>query len=140
MGKKMNKFALDSNIFIYHFEKHRRFYHFTLPLFVKFEKEGSKLSTSLISVIEALSFPSPKSLLTKIKDQFKTLSNLEIYDVNNEIGEIAAKIRREEKFHLPDAIQLATAIYAKANIFITNDERLKKFKGIKVVLLNEVKF
>ena len=138
MGKTITKLALDSNIFIYHFEKHRIYHHYTLPLFEKLEKESTKISTSRISVIEALSYPSSKSVLEKIEYQFKTLPNLEIYDVNEKVGNISAKIRRKGGIRLPDAIQLATAIHAKADIFITNDRGLKKFKGIKVILLKEV--
>lgn len=41
-------------------------------------------------------------------------------------------------FRLPDSIQLATAKLNKAKAFITNDERLKSFKELKVVLIKEI--
>ncbi|GAG74921.1 unnamed protein product, partial [marine sediment metagenome] len=40
--------------------------------------------------------------------------------------------------YTPDAIQIATSLEAKADIFITNDSTLKKISEIKVLLLSEM--
>ncbi|OGE64802.1 hypothetical protein A3I48_01575 [Candidatus Daviesbacteria bacterium RIFCSPLOWO2_02_FULL_36_7] len=62
---------------------------------------------------------------------------MEIYQVDEKIAVESARIRRKYSFRLLDSIQLATALYAKAQAFITNDDRLKKFKELKVILLKE---
>jgi hypothetical protein len=40
--------------------------------------------------------------------------------------------------NLPDAIQIATSLEAKADIFITNGATLKKISEIEVLLLSEM--
>lgn len=136
--KKFKRVALDSNLFIYQFENNPKFIKYTIPVFEKLIENKLQAVTSIISVIEALSYPSPKGVLDKIKEAFITIPNLEIFDVNYDIGVQAAKIRRTNKFRLPDSIQLATALYSKSQAFITNDRRLKKFKELPIVLLREV--
>jgi predicted nucleic acid-binding protein len=64
--------------------------------------------------------------------------NLTDLEDNMAISLEAARIRREYGLRLPDATQLATAIYAKAKAFITNDHRLKQFKEIKIITLEQL--
>ena len=137
-GMKSKLLALDSNIFIYHFEENPLFTPQTSAIFTLFIKGFSRGITSIISVIEVLSYPAPKNLLKGREEDFKTLPHFTIYDINHEIGLKAARLRREYRIRLPDAIQLATAIYGKADIFITNDSKLKNFKDIKVILLENI--
>lgn len=61
---------------------------------------------------------------------------LAVVEVNEEIADKTALIRRKYGFRTPDAIQLATAVQTRAKVFITNDERLKKLKELKVILLS----
>lgn len=130
--------ALDSNVFIYQFEENPDFISFTTKVFEKLKNGDCKAITSVISIIEALSYPSPPKVVREISKCFLSLPNLTIFDVNQQISFEAAKIRRKYGFRLPDSIQLATAKINKAKIFISNDQRLKKFKGVKVILLTEV--
>lgn len=127
--------GLDTNLFIYHFEENLEFHPYTTNLFKNLEKGKFKAVTSVISVIESLSYPSPKEVLEGIKLGFETMVNLSVVEVDNAVALEAARIRREYGFRVPDAIQLATAIQAKAKAFITSDERLKRFKELKVLLL-----
>lgn len=127
--------AIDSNIFIYHFEANPLYVPFTARVFQKILSSSFYGLTSIISLIEALSFPAPQELLDSIEESFKTLPNFTLCDVTEDIGVEAARIRREYGFRLPDSIQLATGLVKKANFFITNDTRLQNFKELKVVLL-----
>lgn len=131
--------GLDSNIFIYQFEDHPEFSQNTNIIFEKLAKNKLKAVTSIISLIEALSYPSPPEVRTKIKEGF-SVPNLIIFDINQSIGLEVARLRREYGLRLADAAQLATTQHAKAKAFITNDERLKKFKELKVILLSELNF
>lgn len=138
-GIKNKILALDSNVFIYHFEHNLKYAPYTTNIFNTLIDKSNQGISSVISIAESLSYPSPPLVVKKIEDKFKTLPNFTIYNVTQEIAIKAAQIRREFSFHLPDAIQLATAIHAKADLFITNDRRLKGFKGIKVILIDEFK-
>lgn len=136
--KNFKSVALDSNIFIYLFQETPEFIEKIRELFKLISEEEISVVTSIISVLEALSYPSPNEVLKDIKTGFYTLPMLEILDVNKKIAFSAADIRREYRFRTPDAIQLATALEAKAQVFITNDSKLKKFREIKVVTLSEI--
>ncbi len=129
--------GLDSNIFIYQFEDHPEFSQSTNIIFEKLAKNKLKAITSIISLIEALSYPSPIEVRTKIQESFE-ISNLTVLDINRSIALETARLRREYGFRLGDAIQLATAKIAKAQAFVTNDGRLKKFKELKIVLLSQL--
>lgn len=129
--------ALDSNLFIYHFEDHPRFSPYTERVFGKIESGDLKAVTSIVSVLETLSYPLPPPLIEEIKEAFFSFPNLAIVNLDPEISFEAARIRREYILPLPDAIQLATARVSKAAVFVTNDKSLRRFKEVEVVLLNQ---
>lgn len=138
-GKKSLKLVgLDSDIFIYHFEDNPRFNSFTEKIFEKLLEGWTKGTTSVISLIETLSYPLSPKLVKEINDAFLSIPNLHVVDVDHDIGFEAAKIRREYGFRLPDSIQLATALQAKVQAFVTNDQKLKRFKRLPIILLDEV--
>jgi predicted nucleic acid-binding protein len=49
----------------------------------------------------------------------------------------AAQIRAKYNFKTPDAIFIATAIEEGAEVFITNDIRLKKMDEINCIVLSD---
>lgn len=141
MEKTLNKFqsvGLDTNIFIYQFHRHPQFVDKTKFIFGLLEEEKIQATTSTITIIELLAFHATEVILEKIKDAFLTTPNLAVREVSQEIAFEAARIRRRYNFRLPDAIQLATAKLNRAQAFITNDKRLKKFKELKIILLNQI--
>lgn len=78
-------------------------------------------------------------MIKSLEQELWAIPNFQIIEVNREIAVHAAYLRRKHNPQLADAIQLATAIQAKAQAFITNDRRLKKIKEIKVLVLDEFK-
>lgn len=135
---RLKTVCLDSNIFIYQFEDNPEFIEYTERIFERLAENKLNALTSIISVIEALSYPSPPDILKKIEDNFQTFPNLSIAEINHDIVLEAARIRREYKIRLPDAVQLVTAKIGKAQAFITNDDRLEKFKELKVIMLKRI--
>ena len=136
---KFKTFALDTNILIYHFHKYARFTELSDSLLIYLEKGKRRVTTSIITLIELLSFKATEEKIKELKEAFNTTPNLTVYAVEDDIAERAAQIRRNYNFRLPDAIQLATALHSKARAFITNDRRLKRFKELPIVLLSEIK-
>lgn len=138
-GIGKNKFVgLDSNIFIYHFEDNPQFASTCRKVLDKLLRNQLTAVTSVITIIELLSYPSPPNTIKLIKDAFFEIPNLKLIEINIQIAIEAAKIRRDYKFHTPDSVQLATALNSHARVFITNDKKLKKFKELNVILLNEI--
>ena len=50
-----------------------------------------------------------------------------------ELAEDAARLRSRYRLRLPDAIQVATAIRGRADVFVTHDRRLRRVKELNVV-------
>lgn len=132
--------ALDTMVFIYHFENHPLFANLTQVIFERME-EG--LLTSLASVIclaETYSGPLQKgytSLFEEYKRVFDTYPNLSLMPVTAEIAEQAAILRAKYQLRTPDAIHLATGLVHKADAFISNDETLRPVVELEVVTLSD---
>lgn len=134
----LKRIALDSNLFIYHFEDNTEFAPHAERIFERLIQNSLKAVTSVISIIETLSFPSPPRVVREITEAFLNIPNLEILEVNQTIATEAARIRREYGFRLPDSVQLATALFTKTQAFVSNDVRLKQFKELRVILLKQI--
>ena len=138
--KSIKLVGLDAMIFIYHFDQRKPYYPLTLKFFELLEKRKLKAITSIMSPIEVLSHPplekEPKKL-EAFREFFAKEVGLEICDVNSEIGESAAALRRKHRLRTPDAIQLSTAMESQAEIFITNDDRFRKITHFPILLLKD---
>lgn len=136
---KIKLSALDTNIFIYFFENHADFGQKAKLIFEKMATRELRGMTNITSLAEIMSSPRLNDKAVKETSKlFLSIPNLEVYKVDEDIATESAKIRREYGFRLLDAIQLATAKIAKAQAFITNDDRLKQFKELKIILLNQL--
>jgi predicted nucleic acid-binding protein len=58
-------------------------------------------------------------------------------DVNEAVAEEAARIRARYRFKTPDAIHLASAKLGGADLFVTNDDRLRQFLDLTVIVLRD---
>jgi predicted nucleic acid-binding protein len=58
-------------------------------------------------------------------------------EINIEISKKAAGLRAKYGLKNPDAIQLASALVASVDYFLTNDFRLKAVSEINVLVLDE---
>ncbi len=132
-----NTFGIDTNIFIYLLDGNSSFHNQTVQFFNFVDQKRKKILTSNITLAEILSFKAGTAQLRALRDSLFDIPNLEIIELTNSIAIEAARIRREHKLSLPDSIQLATAIIHKADLFITNDQKLNSFKEIPIVLLTK---
>ena len=135
---KFHKVGIDTNIFTYYLDRNSPFYAKTEELFTQIARNNLLIITSVITLTELLSFKASQLQLNKLEQEFLLTPNLEVIDVGLEVAKESARIRREYGFRLPDSVQLATAIDAKAQTFITNDKRLKLFRRLPVTLLTEI--
>ena len=135
---KAKRIGLDTNIFIYYFQKHPEFGVATKNIFDNFALHKTKAVTSILTLTELLSIHASEKEVSNLQALFLETPGLTIYDINQNIGVTAGRIRRNYGFRLPDAIQLATCLYAKVGIFVTNDQKLQAFKEIDIILLNQL--
>ena len=133
--------GLDTMVFIYHFEENRAYSPLTFSIFENLEEGNFNGITSILTLLETLVKPKKENnlLLTeRYKLLFETFPNLQVKELNENIADIASSLRANYNINTPDAIQIATSLEARADIFITNDATLKKISEIKVLLLSEM--
>lgn len=109
-------------------------------LFSRLQENKLSAVTSVLTLSEILAFERVQKdivLFEKTKNKLTTTPNLTILPVDEQIAQASAILKQTYKLTLPDAIQLATALITNQKAYITNDDRFKKCKEIKILLLDE---
>lgn len=133
--------TLDTNIFIYAYQKGKPKSTISLQLLEKIKAVGARCFISVLVYEEFLVGVYKQGLEKNIStyEDFLTCDGLiSVVDIDRKIARTAAKLRaRHSSLRTPDAIHLASAIESGARIFITTDRRLKqKFPKLKVEVLS----
>lgn len=97
----------------------------------------SRLITSRLSCLECRVRPIRENnqRLLADYDRFFAASRLEIVEISADVVEHATVLRAGYGFKTPDAIHLASAIEAKAEIFLTGDSTLTRCREVMVEVL-----
>jgi len=134
-----SRIGLDTNVLIYYIEEHPLFLKKVELLIDKIEDGKAIGITSYVTLLELLVKPILEGRID-LANQYKTiLSNkLEMVPLDEAVSLKAAELRAKYGFRTPDAIQLASVIHRKGDVFITNDTGLKKTKEIKVLTLDDI--
>ena len=104
------------------------------------ERDKYEIITSTLTVGEILTKPYKENRLDLIRTYQEFFEEMVLIDLNNDIASLFAKKRAHCGIKTPDAVQIASAVYAKADLFVTNDVRLQQCrqKGFEVLLLGDV--
>ena len=136
--------ALDTTIFIYYIEQNPKYYSLLDSIFKRsnLKENPFKIVTSSITLIEVLTKPIKEKrfdLVEKYQEILLSSDNIFVLMVETNIAKKSAELKAKYGFlRTPDAIQLAAAIYGEADIFISNDKKLKEISEIKCIYLDEV--
>jgi len=133
--------AFDTMVFIYYFEENASYVAKIEKLFKAVEDKKVKAFTTIISLSEILVRPlslGNADLADNYKNAINTFPNLTVLPVNQSMAVLAASLKAKYRIKLPDAIQVAGALFSSSEVFITNDKDLKKIKEIKVVTLSDL--
>ena len=128
----------DTNLFIYLIEETPGSFDEVVSLRKAMLKNGDQLATSTLTVGEVLVKPIQEKA-TALAEQYKKLlysPSIEMISFSEAAAEKYAEIRATHAIKPPDALQLACASIANADIFITNDTRLsaKNIAGIGSII------
>jgi predicted nucleic acid-binding protein len=121
MGSK-DRLVIDTNIFIYLLQGNEK----VLSLL-----EDKYLYISFITEIEILGLP--RLTAEDISNIKKSLATFTIINIEEEIKEITAYLRRASKLKLPDAIIAATAIFMNLPL-LTSDRQFAKVSELDIEL------
>ena len=125
MGKDM-KYLLDTNILIYYIAN--KIPQKELSTIEKILEEDFNIS--IITKIEFLGWKYYDYETFLNAKEFINLAN--IIPLNNEIAEIAIKLRRKYNLKLGDAVIAATSLFHDLTLITRNEKDFKKVKEIKI--------
>ena len=129
--------ALDTNIFIYHFEENPAYATYTEDLFNRIESGRVRAVTSALTLHEILTGARKAGnpeLVSIYRNLLGSFPNLHFVPFDASLADISSDLRARYGLRTPDAIQVATAIHQRADTFVTNDEGLRRIKEIKITL------
>ena len=133
--------ALDSCIFIYQWEDNTRYSHMTDSIFAWLERREWIAVTSTVTMTELLVHPyrnHDQKQVNELFGLFSTYPHLEWVAPSLEVAALAAQIRAQHQLRTPDALQAATAIYAHATAFITNDPVFDRIDQFETLVLDRL--
>jgi predicted nucleic acid-binding protein len=128
-------------VFIYLLEAHPRYAGLASAMLEMVEQGTVAGLTSTLTMAELLTAPAQAGDDTALRDYELYLTNfphLTILPLTIAIARRAARVRAKTKLKMPDAIQIATAMGAGADIIIGNDKRWRsRTGGLPLLLLDD---
>lgn len=136
----VNKIFLDTAPVIYHIEGALRYQPLTDLIFQRIKSGSLEAVTSTITLAECLVHPyrhGDLSLAQKFRQVITNASHTRYLGIDV-VAEQAAELRARYNLSLTDAFQIALAISANCEAFLTNDIMLKRVSEITIVILDEL--
>ncbi|HOF06375.1 MAG TPA: PIN domain-containing protein [Syntrophales bacterium] len=132
---------LDTAPVIYFIEAHDQFGPLVKQVVELMDKNRIQAFTSVLTLAEVLPKPMEtgnEELAEKFKTYLKNGQNLTLLPITDNIGEGAGVLRgRYPHLKTMDAVQIAAALDAEAEAFLTNDKKLSGIKEIKIIVLSD---
>jgi len=132
---------LDTAPLIYYIEENRNYSPILNKLFLANSKGDFLFQTSVITLLEVLVHPMRENEQQLVEEYQNILCNspsIDIIDLTIDIAIKAASLRAKYGLKTPDSIQVATALNASSQFFLTNDIRLKAVSEIEILILDEI--
>ena len=128
------RYYLDSAPIIYDVEDTPPF---ALAVDAKLSVAGLALITSELTRLECRVKPVRENNTTLLKDfdNYFSFTIAELIPLTRNVIDRATEIRAQFNFKTPDSLHLAAAMIAKCAVFLTNDQRLSRFTGIRIEVL-----
>lgn len=138
---KNKNIFIDTAPIIYFIERDEVIFQKLDDFFEANEKGEFQVQTSIITFSEVLVKPVSSNDQETIKEyhsRFLDSPGFSTLGRDSEVAMECAVIRSKYGFKTPDALILATALTSGADYFLTNDLRLKNFKDIPVITIDEL--
>ena len=144
--QKISKYKIigaDSMLFSYYFYGKVPYADLAQIIIDRITDNKLTIHTSIISYLEPISYPELEKDIDKIsyiKGFFLNQENLQIRSLNPKLADEAGRLKRIYKLSVPDAIQYASALIDKTQIFISNDKHFMRLTGkekVEILLLDK---
>jgi predicted nucleic acid-binding protein len=130
--------AVDTAIFIYFIEENPRFLPAILPLFTQADQGKRELITSALTLLEVLVVPyraGNPHLAERYEALLTRSRGIRLVELSHDQLRAAAQLRAATGIKTPDAVQLVAAISGGCTTFLTNDRRLPRVPGLRILEL-----
>jgi predicted nucleic acid-binding protein len=137
----VTRLGLDTPVIIYFIEANLRYDAIVTEIFRRIDRGQITGVTSTISLTEVLVQPYLSGdipLQQSYRDLLLGSDGLQVTAIDPIIAEHTAKLRARYSIRTPDALQIAVAINAGCEAFLTNDKMLKRVSELRVLMLDEL--
>jgi len=132
---------IDTAPIIYYIEAHPRYGPLVSHIVAALQSGRLTAFSSVITLVEVLPKPieaGNEALAKQFSDFLTDRENISMMEITSGIAQSAGSFRGRYSFlRTMDAIQIAASLEAEADLFITNDSKLKRISEIRVVVLKE---
>jgi len=130
--------GVDTAIFIYFIEEHRRFVPTIAPLFAAADAGRWEIVVSALTLLEVLVVPYRAGNI-ELAERYEAVltrsRGVRMVDLTRAHLRAAAQLRAATGVGTPDALQLAVSRASGCSVFVTNDRRLPEVPGMRVIQL-----
>ena len=128
---------LDSCVLIHFFDEPSPIRWMVTEKLADLAGQGHQIAVSDLVELECKIRPIRKELLPLVAtiELFFNRADVAKFQLSTNVFRRATEIRARNNLKLADALHLATAIENGCDLFVTNDLRLEKFKGLAIEIL-----
>jgi predicted nucleic acid-binding protein len=137
----VQRLFLDTAPGAYFLEQHPR-YNATVSVVIDLIDKGSLVGiASAVTLAECLVLPyrtGDTRLIREFLDFFLLGRNMTMVPVDTNRARVAAELRARYNLSLADAFQVATALSARCDVFLTNDGGLRRVHEIRILMVDDL--
>lgn len=137
----VKRLFLDTAPLIYFVEKHPVYLDRCREIFRRINAGEITGISSVITLTEVLSVPirdGDNQVEKAYRDILLNSRNFSLIIIGNSIAERAAQLRARYRLRTPDALQIASALTAGCDAFLTNDRGLVRVTELKILILDDL--
>ncbi|MCW3056005.1 MAG: hypothetical protein JWN14_5175 [Chthonomonadales bacterium] len=135
------RLAFDTAPIIYFVEANPKYDAVVSDIFQRVDSGAIQGVTSVISLLEVLVIPI-RSSNSVLRQQYTDLllqsAHFDTEPITADVAQCAADLRARYGLRTPDALQVAVAIVAGCQAFLTNDLALKRVSELSILVVDEL--
>lgn len=133
--------GVDTAPVIYFVEQNPAYFPLVFEVFRRIHETTITGCSSVITLTEVLTHPK-RAQDSHLEQVYRSLllnsASMLLINTDPAIADNAASLRARYSLLTPDAIQIATALQAGCEAFLTNDRRLQRVTELRVLVLDEL--
>jgi len=138
--KNVRRIFLDTAPVIYYVEKNPDYLDRVQVVFESLDAGNLAGAASAVTLSECLVLPyrlNKPEIAQAFIHILGSSSNIDFVALDEQVASRAADLRARYNLTLPDAFQVAAALTAECDAFLTNDDTLKRVTELNVIVLDE---